>query len=161
VNAWPEPVERVAAVLRAAKIEARVEELRGGTASAEAAAAAAGCKLEQIVKSLVVVADGRTALALVPGNRRADTAKLARALGASNAHIAGPDQVRELTGFDPGAVAPFPLPRIDRVLLDRALLTQPLLWIGAGSATHLAALRPIDLIRLTGAVTVDAAERHG
>ena len=55
---WPEPVERVAAVLRSNGIEGRVEEFRSGTPTAEAAAEAAGCGLEQIVKSLLFALDG-------------------------------------------------------------------------------------------------------
>ena len=50
---WPEPVERVAAFLRAAGAEARVEEFRGGTPTARDAADAVGCELAQIVKSLL------------------------------------------------------------------------------------------------------------
>ena len=50
---------------------------------------------------------------MVPGDRRADSEKIARAAGATFARIAGPEEVAEATGFDPGAVAPFPLPKVD------------------------------------------------
>jgi prolyl-tRNA editing enzyme YbaK/EbsC (Cys-tRNA(Pro) deacylase) len=159
VNAWPEPVERVAGVLRAAGFEARIESFAAGTSSAEEAARAAGCTLAQIVKSLVFVAGTEGALVLVPGDRRADAAKVARGLGAASARIASADEVRALTGFEPGAVAPFPLPQIERILIDRALVTQPLLWIGAGSPTHLAVLATADLLKLTRATPMDVAER--
>ena len=56
---WPEPVERVAAYLRASGAEARLEEFETGTPTAQAAADAAGCALDQIVKSLVLVCDSR------------------------------------------------------------------------------------------------------
>jgi prolyl-tRNA editing enzyme YbaK/EbsC (Cys-tRNA(Pro) deacylase) len=98
---------------------------------------------------------------LVPGDRRVDTAKVAAQLGVEKIRFAGADQVRSLTGFEPGAVAPFPLPEVKHVFADRALLTQPELWVGAGSHTHLAALKPSDLIRLAGATPMDAAERPG
>jgi prolyl-tRNA editing enzyme YbaK/EbsC (Cys-tRNA(Pro) deacylase) len=161
VSAWPEAVERVAAALREAQVEARIEEFADGTATAQAAADAVGCKLGQIVKSLVFVAGTEAAIVLVPGDRRADSAKVAAALGVERAQVASPEQVRALTGFEPGAVAPFPLPLVERVFLDRALLTQPELWIGSGSAQHLAAIRPADLLRITRATTMDAAERSG
>ena len=108
---WPEPVERVAVYLREAGVEARLEELESGTATAADAARAAGCPLAQIVKSIVVLCDGRAVLAMVPGDRRADLDKIARAAGAAEARIASAAEVREATGFPPGAVAPFPLPR--------------------------------------------------
>ena len=50
---WPEPVERVSAYLRAAGVEARLEEFEAGTPTAEAAAEAVGCEPGRIVKSLV------------------------------------------------------------------------------------------------------------
>ena len=78
-----------------------------------------------------------------------------------SAAVAAPDEVRALTGFEPGAVAPFPLPHVQHVFVDRALLTQPELWIGSGSPRHLAAIRPADLVRVARAVAVDAAQRAG
>ncbi len=155
---WPEPVERVAAYLREAGAEARLEELESGTATAEDAAKAAGCTLEQIVKALVLVCDDKHVVALVPGDRRADLDKIARALGAATARIARPAEVEEATGFAPGAVAPFPLPNVDRVLIDQSLLAHDLVWVGAGSEMHLAALHPSVLVRLARAQPVDAVQ---
>jgi prolyl-tRNA editing enzyme YbaK/EbsC (Cys-tRNA(Pro) deacylase) len=155
---WPEPVERVAAFLREAGVEARLEELEAGTATAADAARAAGCPLAQIVKSIVVVCDGRVVLAMVPGDRRADLDKVARAAGAAEARIATAGEVRAATGFAPGAVAPFPLPRVERVLIDHNLLGHDNVWIGAGSESHIAAVRPGDLVRLARAQPMDAVQ---
>jgi prolyl-tRNA editing enzyme YbaK/EbsC (Cys-tRNA(Pro) deacylase) len=155
---WPDPVERVAAYLRQAGVEARLEELESGTATAADAARAAGCPLGQIVKSIVVVCDGQVVLAMVPGDRRADLDKVARAAGAAEARIASAGEVRAATGFDPGAVAPFPLPKVDRVLIDHNLLAHDSVWIGAGSESHIAALRPGDLVRLSRAQPMDAVQ---
>ena len=155
-RAWPEEVERVAAYLREARVEARIEEFAEGTPTAEDAARAVGCALGQIVKSLVFDCDGRPIVVLVPGDRRADGGKVAEAAACSIARIAGPDQVREATGFEPGAVAPFPLPRVERVFVDRSLLRHRLVWIGAGSRRHMAALGPADLARLARAEPLDA-----
>ena len=155
---WPEPVERVAAYLREAGAEARLEELQSGTATAEEAAKAAGCTLEQIVKTIVLDCDGRSVVALVPGDRRADLEKIGRAVGADKARIARPEEVEQATGFAPGAVAPFPLPNVDRVLIDQSLLTHDVVWVGAGSDTHLAALQPGVLVRLARAQPMDAVQ---
>jgi Cys-tRNA(Pro) deacylase len=157
-DAWPEPVERVAAYLREAGAEARLEELESATATAEDAARAAGCPLAQIVKSIVVVSDGRSVVALVPGDRRADLQKIARASGGAKARIASAAEVQEATGFSPGAVAPFPLPKVDLVLIDQGLLAHETVWVGAGSDTHLAALSPGDLVRLARARPIDAVQ---
>jgi Cys-tRNA(Pro) deacylase len=153
---WPEAVERVAAFLRAGGAEARIEEFGAGTPTAETAARAVGCKLGQIVKSLVFDCDGKALVVMVPGDRRADARKVARAAGCRKAKVAGPDQVRAATGFVPGAVAPFPLPKVDRVLVDRQVLVHERVWVGAGSPNHMATLTSADLVRLANAESVDA-----
>jgi prolyl-tRNA editing enzyme YbaK/EbsC (Cys-tRNA(Pro) deacylase) len=158
VPGWPEPVERVAAVIRERGADVRLEEFSRGTPTAEAAARAIGCEPSQIVKSIVFVCDGAPVLALVPGDRRADPLKVAAAAGAGYARIARPDEVVSATGFEPGAVAPFPALNVRRVLLERELLLQETVWIGAGSTRHMAGLTPMDLLRLAGAMPVELAE---
>lgn len=152
---WPEPVERVAAVLRERGIDARLEEFAEGTPTAAAAAHAVGCPLDQIVKSLVFVCDSRPVLALVPGDKRASPTKVAAAAGAAYARSAGLDEVRSATGFDAGAVAPFPVPNAVKVFIDRSLLRVPVVWVGAGSERHMAGLSPSDVARLSGAELAD------
>ncbi|HXG77415.1 MAG TPA: YbaK/EbsC family protein [Gaiellaceae bacterium] len=154
-TAWPEPVERVSSFLREAGAEARIEEFAEETPTAEDAAAAAGCSLEQIVKSLVLVCDERPVVALVPGDRRGDQRKIAEAAGAAKARVASPEEVLAATGFTPGAVAPFPLPRVDTVLIERSLLQHPLVWVGGGSQRYLVSLAPTELARLTRARPAD------
>jgi Cys-tRNA(Pro) deacylase len=158
VDSWPEPVERVASVLRTRAVDARIEEFVEGTPTASAAARAVGVDQSQIVKSLVFVVEGRAVLALLPGDSRADAGKIAAAVGGRHARIAVADEVREATGFDPGGVAPFPAPHVSRVLLERELLRHELVWIGAGSPRHMAGLAPGDLARLTQAEVADLAE---
>jgi Cys-tRNA(Pro) deacylase len=157
-NPWPEPVERVSAFLGQMGVEARVEEFSEGTPTAADAARAVGCKLGQIVKSLVFDCDGRSVVALIPGDRRADAAKIARAAGATRAKIASPAQVEKATGFVAGAVSPFPLPHVDRVFVDRNLLSHKHVWVGAGSPNHMAELSSGDLVRLARAQVMDAVE---
>lgn len=154
---WPEPVERVAKALREAKVEARLEEFGEGTPTASAASKATGARLDQIVKSLVFSCDGRAIVVMVPGDRRADEAKLARAAGCSRIRSAGREAVERATGFPAGGVAPFPLPGIETVLIDNSLLMHEVVWIGAGSDRHMVALAPADLVRLARARAVDAA----
>jgi Cys-tRNA(Pro) deacylase len=157
MKAWPDPVERVVRVLRAAAVDARVEELPAEVSSAEAAARALGCARGQIVKSLVFIADGRPVLALVPGDRRADEARVAALASAEQVRTATADEVVAATGFEPGGVAPFPAENVQRVLVDRSLLVHELVWVGAGSPRHMAAIAPPDLARLAQAEAADLA----
>jgi Cys-tRNA(Pro) deacylase len=155
VAPWPEPVERVAAVLRVAAIDATIQEFPQGTPSAELAARAVGSRLEQIVKTLVFVCDGEYVLVLVPGDRRADERKIATEMRARDVHVATAKEVVEATGFEPGAVAPFPRRDAVAVLIERTLLQHQQVWIGAGSPRHMAVLAPSDLQSLAGARGAD------
>jgi len=156
---WPEPVQRVSTALGRAAIDASIEEFSAGTPTAEDAARAAGCRLEQIVKTLVFVCDGEYVLALVPGDRRADERKVAAEMNASNVRVARADEVVDATGFEPGAVAPFPRRDVVAALIERTLLQHQAVWIGAGSHSHLATLAPSDLQRLAGARATDLVAR--
>src|SRR5688572_17356670 len=118
VSEWPEPVQRVAAFLEESGAEARIEEFSAGTPTAKEAAEAVGCALGDIVKSLVFRCDGRAIVVLVPGDRRADADKVAGAVGCTDLRIARGGEIEQATGFTPGAVAPFPLPAVDTVLVD-------------------------------------------
>jgi prolyl-tRNA editing enzyme YbaK/EbsC (Cys-tRNA(Pro) deacylase) len=158
VSGWPEPVERVAAVLRAAGVDARLEEFQEGTPTAAAAARSIGCEPEEIVKSLVFVCDGRPVLALVPGDRRADPNKVAGAVQAGYARVARPAEVHAATGFEPGAVAPFPAAAVTRVLFEKELLAHETVWAGAGTTRHMVGLAPVDLARVAHAELADLAE---
>jgi Cys-tRNA(Pro) deacylase len=155
VARWPEPVARVADVLRSAGIDARVEEFPEGTPTAGDAAKAVGTSRAQIVKSLLFICDGRPTLALIPGDRRADERKVAAAVGAKAARVARPEEVVAATGFEPGGVAPFPLRGVSQVVMAGEFLAHDLVWVGAGSEHHMAGLSPADLLRLTRATTAD------
>lgn len=138
-----------------ARAEARLQEFKQRTPTAGDAAEAIGCELDQIVKSLLFLCDDRPVLVLVPGSYRADPSKIAAAVGAKAARIATPAQVKSVTGFEVGGVAPFPAPP-GEVLIERSLLSWSLVWVGAGSDRHMAGLAPTELLRLTKARAIDA-----
>jgi prolyl-tRNA editing enzyme YbaK/EbsC (Cys-tRNA(Pro) deacylase) len=150
----------VTAFLRGAAVDANVQEFPAGTLTAQAAAAAIGCDLGQIVKSIVFNCEGSYILALVPGDRRADEAKVAAASGVTAVRIASANEVIAATGFEPGAVAPFPQRAIWQAFIERTVLQHKKVWIGAGSSMHMAALAPTDLQRLARASPADLTVRR-
>jgi Cys-tRNA(Pro) deacylase len=154
---WPTPVLRVSEALRSAGVDARIEEFSEGTPTARDAARAVGCDLSQIVKSIVLVCDGAYVLALVPGDRRADEREVAAALGVTEVRPATSEEVLAATGFEPGGVAPFPQRAVAHTLMDRSLLQHDVVWIGAGTDAHMAALAPAELARLARARPVEIA----
>jgi prolyl-tRNA editing enzyme YbaK/EbsC (Cys-tRNA(Pro) deacylase) len=156
---WPEPVERVANALREAAIDSRIEEFGDGAATARDAARAVGCELAQIVKSLVFVCDGAYVLVLVPGDRRADERAIGEAVSASEVRVARPEEVLHATGFEAGGVAPFPRRAVTETLMDTSFFAHEVVWVGAGTESHMASLRPAELMRLAGARSFDLTGR--
>lgn len=121
-----------------------------GTKTAVDAARAVGCQPSQIVKSLVFEVDGQPVLALVPGDRRLDTASLAQASGGRKARRASLDRVKESTGFAAGGTPPFGHPRPLRVFADQALRRHDRVWAAAGTPTTVFAISLADLDRIAG-----------
>ena len=129
-----------------------------GTRTAADAAAAIGCDVAQIVKSLVFVADdGRPVLVLTSGANRVDEARVAAALGATELRKATADEVRAATGYAIGGTPPFGHDESLLTVVDPHLLDHAEVWAAAGTPTSVFPLTPADLVRLTGARTVEVA----
>ena len=79
---------------------------------------------------------------LVPGDRRADEAGVAAAVGAAKVRLARPEEVVRATGFEPGGVAPFPHLAVAQVLLDTTLLGESASGSGPGRPTTWRRWRP-------------------
>jgi prolyl-tRNA editing enzyme YbaK/EbsC (Cys-tRNA(Pro) deacylase) len=149
-------VQRVADALAQLGIHADIIEFLESTRTAEAAAAAVGCTVGQIVKSLVFMVDGRPVLALVSGVNRVDTGLLAAVSGGQIAR-ANADAVREATGFSIGGVPPVGHATPLNTYLDRDLLQYERVWAAAGTPNAVFAITPGDLQRITGATVADIA----
>lgn len=149
-------VQRVADALAQLGIHAEIIEFSESTRTAEEAAAAVGCTVGQIVKSLVFMVDGRPVLALVSGVNRVDTGLLAAVSGGQIAR-ANADAVREATGFSIGGVPPVGHASPLNTYLDRALLQYERVWAAAGTPNAVFAITPGDLQRITGATVADIA----
>ena len=143
--------EQVADAARALGLQIEVRAFPQGTRTAEDAAAAVGCDVAQIVKSLVFVVDDQPVVALVGGADRLDEHKLADAAGGSRARRADADEVRAATGFAVGGVPPFGHATGLRCFVDDALLSHDVVWAAAGTPTHVFASEPKALVTAAGA----------
>ena len=139
---WPEPVERVAAFLRATGAEARLEELRDRRADGRGRRGRRRVHPRPGRQVARVRRDDTPVVVLVPGDRKADTGKIARALGARKVTIASATEVVEATGFAPGASRHSRSSAWRVVLVERTLLRHGVVWAGAGSDRHMLAISP-------------------
>jgi prolyl-tRNA editing enzyme YbaK/EbsC (Cys-tRNA(Pro) deacylase) len=120
--------QRVANRLRDAGLDVEVQELPESTRTAVEAAAAVGCDVGQIVKSLVFIADGEPVLCLCAGDRRVDTS----ALGES-VRQASTNEVRAATGFAIGGVPPLGHDSSLRTVVDESLGRFETVWCAGGT----------------------------
>lgn len=150
-------VERVRAALVAAGHADTVQAFPEGTRSAAEAAAAVGCEVAQIAKSIVFRGGERVVLVVASGANRVDMAKVAAATGF---HVKRADGtwVRDVTGFAIGGVAPLGHLTPPVVLVDEDLFRFDRVWAAAGSPMHVFATTPEDLLRLSAGRRADVKE---
>ncbi|MEN8655749.1 YbaK/EbsC family protein [Streptomyces sp. 21So2-11] len=137
-------------------------EVRGfpdATRTAVEAAAAVGCELSQIVKSLIFEADGVPVLVLMDGASRVDVELVRRELCAAKVGRANADRVRETTGYAIGGVPPFGHRTKTRVIADRGLLAHGEVWAAAGTPHTVFAMDPRTLVGHAGATVADVREQ--
>lgn len=143
---------RVTRALQDAGLMAAPVEMTESTRTAEDAANAVGCVLDQIVKSIVFqgAETGRICLFLTAGGNRVDGAKAAALAGEALVR-ADADTVRAQTGFAIGGVAPVGMLQPVPVWMDPRLTEFTEVWAAAGTPRHVFASAPADLQRLSGA----------
>jgi prolyl-tRNA editing enzyme YbaK/EbsC (Cys-tRNA(Pro) deacylase) len=143
--------QRVRAALAAAGLDAPVVELDRSARTAADAAAALGCRVDQIAKSLVfrLPRSGRALLVITSGANRVDEARMATIVGEP-VEKADAGFVREQTGFAIGGVAPVGHTHPPVTLVDEDLLAWEEIWAAAGHPSTVFRLSPAELVRITG-----------
>ena len=147
------PAESPSALKVQAALGDRFEvlEFDASTRTAADAAAAIGCEVGQIAKSLIFrgATSGQAVLIIASGVDRVDEKKAAAAIGEPIAR-ADADFVREATGFAIGGVPPVGHKNPPTVLIDESLMAFAEIWAAAGTPNAVFRLTPPDLIALTG-----------
>lgn len=128
------------------------------TRTAADAAAAIGCTVAEIAKSLVFrsASSDRPVLVVASGVNRVDESKVAEAIGERIVR-ADADFVREKTGFAIGGVPPIGHKDPPTVLIDASLLRFAEIWAAGGTPNAVFRLTPSDLVELTGGRTANVA----
>ena len=137
----------------------QVLEFEASTRTSEDAAAAIGCTVAEIAKSLIFrAADGRPVLVIASGTNRVDEKKV-RALLGQKIERADADFVREATGYAIGGVPPVAHATPPIVLIDADLQRFAHVWAAGGTPNAVVRITPADLIRLTEGRVADVAKR--
>lgn len=144
-------LKRVRAALQAAGVDASVVETALAR-TAEDAARAIGCEVDQIAKSIVFRGEtsGAALLFVTAGSNRVDPA-LASALAGESLGKADAALIRAQTGFAIGGVSPVGHLSPIRAWFDPRLDDFDRVWAAAGTPHHVFAAAPADLARISGA----------
>ncbi len=149
-------LKRVQRALEEAGVAASPMEMPAETRTAQQAADAAGCALDQIAKSIIFagLTHGRALLFLTAGGNLVSPAKASTVagepLGKADAEL-----IRTQTGFAIGGVAPVGHLSPIRAFFDPRLLTFDVVYAAAGTPRHIFPIDPAVLLRITGAEVTD------
>jgi prolyl-tRNA editing enzyme YbaK/EbsC (Cys-tRNA(Pro) deacylase) len=148
---------RVQDALVAAGLDCRIVEHAVAARTSAEAAAALGCSIAEIAKSLVFRrGDHGAVLVIASGANRVDERKVAALLGEPIGK-ADAALVRELTGYAIGGIPPLahatPLP----TLIDRDLLRFDRVNAAGGTPNAMFPIRPADLVRVSGGRVAEIA----
>jgi prolyl-tRNA editing enzyme YbaK/EbsC (Cys-tRNA(Pro) deacylase) len=136
-------IDRVTAALARAGVDAEIREFPEGTRTAAEAAAAVGCEVGQICKSLVFRVGDAPLLVIASGSNRVDEARF-------GAVMADARWVRDQTGFAIGGVPPFGHARPIDTVVDEDLMRYDVVWAAAGTPRAVFPIAPDALVAASG-----------
>lgn len=152
--------DRFRAALAAASLDCGIRTLPASVRTAAEAAAAVGCPVGEIAKSLVFRAGDRAVVAVMSGDNRLDPGKLGAALGETVGR-ADADFVRKATGFAIGGVPPLGHATSLDVFMDADLFRFDRIWAAAGGPFSLFAIEPDRLRDASRATVMDLKAEPG
>ncbi len=157
-TAFPASVQKVRQALAALGRDFQMVEFSASTRTSADAAAAIGCDLAQIAKSLVFRAkpSDRPVLVVASGANRVDERKIEAALGEKLGR-ADADYVRDRTGFVIGGVPPVGHATPPATFIDRDLLQFAEIWAAAGTPNAVFRLTPAELVEMTAGQVMQIA----
>ena len=147
--------ERVRAAAAAAGLAIQIREMPQSTRTAAEAAAACGTSVAQIVKSLVFrkATSGEPVLLLVSGKNRVDEVAIKAVIGDTLQRMDAGD-VREVTGFAIGGVAPIGSLKPLATFVDADLMAFSTVFAAAGAPMAVFEVAPTALAEAIGATIV-------
>ena len=122
---------------------------------------ALGYQPGQMVKTLVFeTGSGERVLVMLGGDKTAISGQLKRAIGSRNIQLAGPDTVKQITGYEIGSIPPFLWqPPGFRSFIDAALMEEEVLGVGAGVWGNEIIITPQDLAKASRAEIVNLSNK--
>ncbi|TAL33385.1 MAG: Cys-tRNA(Pro) deacylase [Phenylobacterium sp.] len=115
------------------------------------AAEALGAPPSEVLKTLMVKADGKPACVVLASDREVSMKKLAAALGAKSAEMMKPADAERVTGYRVGGVSPFGQKKPAPTVIDADAAALPEAYMNGGQRGLQVRLAPSELVRVLGA----------
>ncbi len=127
----------------------------GETYSAEKASRELGVCLDQVAKTVVFVNEkSEPLIVVVPGGRRVNQDRLAKALGFKKLRLATGEEVLSHTGYEAGAVPPVGHVKQLPAVVDETLLSREKVYAGGGAVNATLEISPVEIVRLLNAKVI-------
>ncbi|RLE53830.1 MAG: hypothetical protein DRJ26_02900 [Candidatus Methanomethylicota archaeon] len=129
-------------------VKAEILLFQGTVESVEKASIASGVKPSQIIKTLLLKANGEVIAVLLPGNKRLDYKKLKAQLKARKVRLLYPEEVKKISGMNIGEVSPLThaISKL-KIIADTAVQELGEVLVGGGSIKSLVKIEAQDLIK--------------
>lgn len=116
------------------------------------AAEALGEPPDRVLKTLMVLVDGRPGCVIVPSDREVSMKKLAAAFGGKSAQMMKPADAERLSGYKVGGISPFGQTRKVRTAIEEQSLGHDLVYVNGGQRGLQIRLNPRDAAALLDAI---------
>ncbi len=125
--------------------------------SCQRAAALLGLSPQEIVKCVLFISEGEPVLTLVRGSDHVHMGKLKGVLSSTEVRMASLEEVLKITGYTLGATPPVALAHPVKVIMDKRILENEVVYTGGGDVTAVLKIRSKDLEEVTKAEVEDIA----
>tara|TARA_B100001027_G_scaffold119399_1_gene82427 strand:+ start:28 stop:510 length:483 start_codon:yes stop_codon:yes gene_type:complete len=153
-----EAVQRVQKVLNLFDNNIKISILKKTAKTAKDAAIALNCEIGAIVKSLLLKAENKFVLCLIPGDKKCSLNKLKKAISLKDVCMADAVQVKENTGFSIGGVSPVGHVNKLQILIDKSFDRFVDVFAAAGHPNSIFKISTINLIKITNGKILDISE---
>ena len=151
--------EDLESYLQNEEVKFRILTFKKHTMTVEDAERQLGVSRERIVKSLLFIDEnGTPILGIVTGDRRISDKKLRKAYGARKLKLARPSVVKEITGYEVGALPPIIHGKPIRTFIDPKVMSFDKVYGGGGAVNALLEISPEEIKRLSKAEVADISK---
>ena len=141
--------------LQSMDIKHEMVALTGSVKNSERMAELLGLDPACIMKVLVFIADGEPLMALVPGDRHANLAKIKAATGTGKIFFAAEKDLVDITDYHSRCTPPVAWKAQVTTVADAALPANSIVYTAGGQSNVVLKIRIVDLIKVTGAKLAD------